>query len=48
MPHCLDPGTVKQITVVEYDGQNWEKSMEIEKSKLAAGKPNILVQSKTD
>ncbi len=30
MQHCLDPGTVKQITVVDYDGQNWEQSLEIE------------------
>lgn len=28
MPHCLDAGTVKSVTVESFDGENWETSME--------------------
>ena len=27
MPHCIDPGTIEKVTVLKYDGQNWEDSM---------------------
>ena len=33
MPHCLDKGTFEVIEVRKYDGQNWEKQMELEKTK---------------
>ena len=26
--HCLDPGTVRDVTITKFDGQNWEQSME--------------------
>ncbi|XP_072032303.1 centromere protein V-like isoform X2 [Amphiura filiformis] len=26
-PHCLDPGTVENVTVFKFDGQNWEDSV---------------------
>jgi len=25
---CLDPGTIEELTVVPFDGQEWEKSMQ--------------------
>ncbi|GFO43107.1 centromere protein v [Plakobranchus ocellatus] len=27
MPHCLDPGTVKSVSIVQFDGVNWENTM---------------------
>lgn len=33
MPHCLDPESVKKLTVIQFDGGNWEKSMKEEASK---------------
>ena len=33
MPHCLDPGTVTGVTVMKFDGRNWEKSMKKEAEK---------------
>lgn len=27
MPHCLDQGTVQQVTIKSFDGVNWEASM---------------------
>ncbi|XP_028839292.1 uncharacterized protein cenpv [Denticeps clupeoides] len=27
-PHCLDPGTVRSVTVEDFCGENWEDSME--------------------
>lgn len=26
--HCLDPGTVKSVTVEQFCGENWEESMQ--------------------
>ncbi|XP_077449342.1 centromere protein V [Stigmatopora argus] len=31
-PHCLDPGTVKSITVETFLGDKWEESMEAHKT----------------
>lgn len=28
MPHCVDKGTIKEIIIKKFNGQNWEKSME--------------------
>ncbi|XP_057300197.1 centromere protein V-like [Hydractinia symbiolongicarpus] len=28
MPHCLDQDTVKEIKILDFDGQNWEKTMQ--------------------
>merc|ERR1712018_704140 len=33
MPHCLDKGTAYICEIREFDGENWEKSMEAEKKK---------------
>ncbi|KAJ8275778.1 hypothetical protein COCON_G00075300 [Conger conger] len=27
-PHCLDPGTVRSVTVEDFCGEKWEESME--------------------
>jgi hypothetical protein len=32
-PHCLDEGTVTQITVEAYNGQNWEQTYESHQNK---------------
>lgn len=29
MPHCLDEGTVSGINLQTFDGENWEKCMEV-------------------
>lgn len=26
--HCLDPGTIKHVTVKQFDGQHWEEAHE--------------------
>jgi len=26
-PHCLDKGTVTEVSIEEYDGKNWEQAM---------------------
>lgn len=31
-PHCLDPGTVRSVTVEKFGGDNWEESMQAHKS----------------
>lgn len=31
-PHCLDPGTVRSVTVENFGGDNWEESMQAHKS----------------
>lgn len=31
-PQCLDPGTVRSVTVEEFGGDNWEESMKAHKS----------------
>lgn len=31
-PHCLDPGTVRSVTVEKFSGDNWEESMQAHKS----------------
>lgn len=31
-PHCLDPGTVRSVTVEGFGGDNWEESMKAHKS----------------
>lgn len=28
MPHCIDSPTIKSIEYLDFDGDNWEKSME--------------------
>lgn len=28
MPHCIDEGTIENVTIKTFDGQNWEESME--------------------
>ena len=27
-PHCLDPGTVENVTEENFDGQNWEQHIQ--------------------
>lgn len=27
MPHCIDKGTLEELVIKEFDGQNWEESM---------------------
>jgi len=27
-PHCLDTGTVRSVTVEDFNGQNWEETMQ--------------------
>ena len=34
MPHCLDEGTVNNITVENFDGSQWENSIETEKGQF--------------
>ncbi|XP_071957915.1 centromere protein V-like [Antedon mediterranea] len=29
MPHCIDPGTIKKTTLEVFNGENWEKSIEM-------------------
>ena len=36
--HCLDAGTVNNVTITTFDGQNWEKSMEEDPSIKARSK----------
>lgn len=31
-PQCLDPGTVRSVTVEDFGGDNWEESMKAHKS----------------
>lgn len=31
-PHCLDPGTVRSVTVEEFAGDTWEESVKAHKS----------------
>ncbi|CAG13375.1 unnamed protein product, partial [Tetraodon nigroviridis] len=31
-PHCLDPGTIRSVTVEKFDGENWEESVQAHKS----------------
>ena len=31
-PHCLDPGTVRSVTVETFCGEKWEESMQAHKS----------------
>lgn len=31
-PQCLDPGTVRSVTVEEFGGDNWEESMKAHKN----------------
>lgn len=31
-PHCLDPGTVRSVTVENFCGEKWEESMEAHKT----------------
>ncbi|XP_026184106.1 centromere protein V isoform X1 [Mastacembelus armatus] len=31
-PHCLDPGTVRSVTVEKFCGEKWEESMQAHKS----------------
>lgn len=33
MPHCVDKGTIKNMKVIKFDGENWEQSMEVERNK---------------
>jgi len=33
MPHCLDAGTVRSVTVEKFSGTNWEQTMEAEATK---------------
>ena len=28
MPHCIVAGTIKEITIRKFNGQNWEESVE--------------------
>ncbi|TRY94462.1 hypothetical protein DNTS_011380 [Danionella cerebrum] len=38
-PHCLDPGTVRGVTVEEFCGQNWEETMQKHKTIRNMSKP---------
>lgn len=38
-PHCLDPGTVRSITVEEFCGEKWEDSMEKHQTIRSMSKP---------
>lgn len=31
-PHCLDPGTVRSVTVENFCGEKWEESMQAHKT----------------
>lgn len=31
-PHCLDPGTVRSVTVEKFCGEKWEESMQAHKT----------------
>ncbi|TNN82712.1 Centromere protein V [Liparis tanakae] len=31
-PHCLDPGTVRSVTVEPFGGEKWEESMQAHKT----------------
>uniref|UniRef100_A0A671YGY6 Centromere protein V n=2 Tax=Sparus aurata TaxID=8175 RepID=A0A671YGY6_SPAAU len=38
-PHCLDPGTVRSVTVETFCGEKWEESMQAHKSIRDMSKP---------
>lgn len=38
-PHCLDPGTVRGVTVEKFCGEKWEESMQAHKSIRDMSKP---------
>jgi len=35
-PKCMESGTIKEIVVEKFDGQNWEESMEKELEKTVS------------
>ncbi|XP_053702374.1 centromere protein V isoform X1 [Synchiropus splendidus] len=39
-PHCLDPGTVRSITVETFGGEKWEESMAAHKCIRGMSKPS--------
>uniref|UniRef100_A0A8C7ZX14 Centromere protein V n=1 Tax=Oryzias sinensis TaxID=183150 RepID=A0A8C7ZX14_9TELE len=45
-PHCLDPGSVRSVTVEKFCGEKWEESMEAHKTIRDMSKPNEDVQQK--
>uniref|UniRef100_A0A3P9JU68 Centromere protein V n=1 Tax=Oryzias latipes TaxID=8090 RepID=A0A3P9JU68_ORYLA len=45
-PHCLDPGSVRSVTVERFCGEKWEESMEAHKTIRDMSKPNEDVQQK--
>lgn len=38
-PHCLDPGTVRSVTVENFGGDKWEESMQAHKTIKGMSKP---------
>ncbi|XP_066552291.1 centromere protein V [Amia ocellicauda] len=38
-PHCLDPGTVRSVTVEDFNGEKWEESMESHQTIKSMSKP---------
>uniref|UniRef100_A0AAQ5YIS2 CENP-V/GFA domain-containing protein n=2 Tax=Amphiprion ocellaris TaxID=80972 RepID=A0AAQ5YIS2_AMPOC len=38
-PHCLDPGTVRSVTVEKFCGEKWEESMQTHKTIRDMSKP---------
>ncbi len=38
-PHCLDPGTVRSVTVEKFCGEKWEDSMQAHKTIRDMSKP---------
>ncbi|XP_034088906.1 centromere protein V isoform X1 [Gymnodraco acuticeps] len=45
-PHCLDPGTVRSVTVETFCGEKWEESMQAHKSIRDMSKPEADAQLK--
>lgn len=42
-PHCLDPGTVRSVTVEDFCGENWEESMKKHQTIKSMSKPTMDV-----
>lgn len=38
-PHCLDPGSVRSVTVEKFCGDQWEESMQVHKTIRSMSKP---------
>lgn len=47
-PHCLDPGTVRSVTVEKFGGDNWEESMQAHKSIRNMSVATVNIQQNTN